>query len=120
MKNFIIILFLSIGLFSCDSKKETIPTCEFSDPLEDLAWLKEYKENLTDNYTVIYRAIYNRKVVFYSVYVNPAANTIWRITLWDCEGNTVRVFEREDKGKYDKLVSHHQVIYRYDLFERYK
>ncbi len=58
-----------------------------------------------------------RNVVFHTGYNNHVANTIWRITLWDCEGKTVRIFEREDKDKFDKLVTHRTVIYRCNTLE---
>lgn len=111
----ILILILLLTSLTCCNDDDSNPMCEFSDPIEDLEWLKEYTET-TDCYTTIYQAIYDKQIVFYSVYANPAANTVWRITLWDCEGNTVRVFERDEQDKFDFLVIKSRIIYRCELW----
>ena len=114
MKNLIIILFLFTGLISCDSKEETAPTCEFTDPLEDLAWLKEHKESLKDCdiQISIFQASYKNQTVFYSLITDPLANSVFGAALWNCEGEIVRTFDYNERDEFNELVTNTIVLYR--------
>ncbi|MBI9059051.1 MAG: hypothetical protein JEZ01_14900 [Labilibaculum sp.] len=114
MKKLIIILFIFIGLSSCNSKEETIPTCEFTEPLEDLAWLKEYKESLKDCsiQISIFQASYKKQTVFYSAVTDPLANSIFSASLWNCEGEIIITFDYNEREKFNELVTNTIVLHR--------
>ncbi|WP_461636551.1 hypothetical protein [Labilibaculum euxinus] len=116
MKQFLFLLFCFATLTCCDHEDdESFPSCEYSNPLEDLAWLKEYKETLTDCNTQIsiFQANYKKHVVFYSALTDPRVNSVFEATtLWDCEGNTVRNFRGDEYEKFNKLVTSRVVLYR--------
>ena len=114
MRKLFFILFLFIGLACCNKKDKPFSTCEFSDPLEDLAWLKEFKETLTDCdiEISIFQAIYNNDIVYYTAITDPRVNSVFGITLWNCEGDIVRIFDYDEADKFHNLVTDRTVLYR--------
>jgi len=114
MKQLLIVLLMLVGLSCCDNDEEFFPVCEFTDPLEDLAWLKEYKESLGDCQveTSIFQANYKKHIVFYSAITDPLVNSVFGITLWDCEGKIVHIFDYDEAEKFYELVSNRAVLYR--------
>ncbi len=114
MKRLFFALVVLLGLSCCDNKDETLPTCEFSDPLEDLVWLKEIKASL-NNCEIeisIFQAKYKNRVVFYKAITDPLVNAIPNTTLWNCEGKDVRTFEFHRSETFEKLVTNRIVLYR--------
>jgi hypothetical protein len=115
MKRFLFLLLCLTALISCDHEDdESIPSCEFSDPIEDLAWLKEYKETLSDCsiQISIFQANYKKHVVFYSRITDPLANSVFGVALWDCEGNIIKIFKYDQREEFNKLVTNGVVLYR--------
>ncbi|RXQ88131.1 hypothetical protein EO244_15455 [Ancylomarina salipaludis] len=114
MRKLIFILFILIGLSCCNNKDETLLTCEFSDPLEDLTWLKEYKESLKDcNIQIsIFQATYKNQTVFYSAITDPLVNSIFKVLIWDCEGKVIKVFDNDERENFSNSVTKRVVLYR--------
>jgi hypothetical protein len=115
MKQLLFVLLMLVCLNSCDDDENSFPQCEYSDPLEDLAWLKEYKETLTDCSTQIsiLQATYKKQTVFYSALTDPRVNSVFEATtLWDCEGNDVKRFGGDEYQEFGKLVTNRVVLYR--------
>jgi len=103
-------------LVSCDNKSEEpdIPNCEFSDPLEDLPWLKTLKETMVDCdlEISIFQARYKAKPVFYVAITDPAANTIFGVDLLDCNGNRVKLYKSAEHNAFYREVTNQEVLYR--------
>ncbi len=113
MKQLLFVLIIFLGLSCSDNKEETFTTCECT----DLTWLNEIKKTLTncDEYTTksIYQANYQEQTVFY-VFItnnNPAALSIWRVTLWDCEGEEIRTFQGNEQEEFYELVTDMILLY---------
>ncbi|MUP37145.1 hypothetical protein [Labilibaculum euxinus] len=116
MKQFLFLLFCFATLTYCDNKEdEPLLTCECE--CTDLTWLQKVKNTLTncDRYTnkYIYQAVYEEQTVFYVLITNndPAALTMFKITLWDCEGNIVKIFEAEEKEKFYEMVTDNILLF---------
>lgn len=114
MKQIIIILICITTFTCCDNDHDDQVNCEFSDPLEELSWLKEYKESLIDCNTQIsiFQAIYKKQIVFYSAITDPLANSIFRVVLWNCEGEAIKIFEYDKTEEFGKLVTNRTILYR--------
>ena len=122
MKQILILLVCLTSLVSCsnnnnDEVEKPVCACGFSNVLEDVEWLKEVKESLTDcdQYTTksIYKATYQEQTVIY-VYItnnNPLANTLFSVTLLDCKGEIVEIFEYNEKEEFYELVTNAEVLY---------
>jgi hypothetical protein len=113
MKQFILLLFCLTCLTCCDNE-DSIPTCEFSDPLEELSWLKEYKESLQDcqTETSIFQASYKGHVVFYTALTDPLINSAFAIGLWNCEGEIIKTYEYDEREEFHNEVSNIVLLYR--------
>jgi len=114
MKKLLYALVIAISLSSCDNKEDTIRHCDYSDPLEDLEWLKEFKETLTDCdiQISIFQASYNKQTVFFSMITDPLVNSVFGAILWNCEGDVVRSFDYDESEKFQELVTDMVVLYR--------
>ena len=116
MRQFLFLFICLTALTCCDHKDyESFPSCKYSNPLEDIAWLKEYKETLTDCsiQISIFQATYKKQTVFYSALTDPSVNSVFEATsLWDCEGNDVRNFRGDEYEEFGKLVTNKVVLYR--------
>ncbi len=100
-------------LVSCNNDKNTIPECNVENPLEELAWLKDVKNSLT-NCTVqtsIIQGKYKGKSVFYTMTSDPLANSAFHIILWDCNGNTVKEYKTGENN-----VFYNEVEFSKNLF----
>lgn len=116
MRLSILILIMLPILVSCDNNSEEpdITNCAFSDPLEDLLWLKTLKETMVacDLEISIFQAKYEGKPVFYVAITDPAANTIFGVDLLDCEGNRVILYKIGEHDAFYREVTDQKVLYR--------
>lgn len=114
MKHLLFILLMLVCLSSCDDDEKSFPQCEFTNPLEDLAWLKEYKASFKDCQveTSIFQATYKKQIVFYSTITDPLANSVFGATLQNCKGDVVRIFKYDDYDEFEDLVINRKVLYR--------
>jgi|WetSurMetagenome_2_1015567.scaffolds.fasta_scaffold05535_5 hypothetical protein len=85
-------------LYTC----REIPVCDVNDPLTELSWLAALKDELsTSDYPVAFvKAMYKKKIVFYYEYVCPSCNFVFDVTLYNCNGQVVRTYDRDDQEKF--------------------
>ena len=116
MKQFLFLLVCLTTLTCCNNDDdESLLTCECE--CTDLSWLQEIKKTLTncDQYTTksIYQAVYKEQTVFFKQITNnnPASSSVWKITLWDCEGVDIRTFQYDEQEEFYKIVTDMVVLY---------
>lgn len=99
------ILFCLLLSFACDEKNDPATACGVADPVEDLTWLAELKEDAANGslseYSYIVQAKYKGQRVFYVGSCCPFCN--WAIILYDCSGETV-AYDASDNGLTDQTV----------------
>jgi hypothetical protein len=110
MKKTSFIFLFIILFFSCEKYDNT---CDCKDPLEDLAWLKELKNSMTNcscRLSII-QATYHKQTVFYSIMNDPLCNSLGAIILWDCNGNSITSYEPPIGETLSSEVKDTKVIY---------
>jgi hypothetical protein len=93
-------------LVSCKNNENPIPECSVENPLEELEWLKEIKNSL-NNCTCqisILQGKYRESTVFYLMITDPLCNSVFQVTLWDCNGNVVKEYKSEDADVFSSEV----------------
>jgi len=88
----IVILIAFTVMFSC--KKDSDNTCNVSNPVEDLTWIKNTIDDLKSlqdggMYSYISMAKYKGETVFLLGYCNPAAN--WVTPVYNCSGDSLGI-----------------------------
>ncbi|MBN2348640.1 MAG: hypothetical protein JXJ22_07385 [Bacteroidales bacterium] len=114
MKQILYFLFFATLLFNSCSKDEiNIPECDVENPILELNWLNEVKNSFT-NCTCdisILQGEYKNKPVFFVMINDPVCNTIFEVTLWDCNGKTIKEYKPGDIDKFNNEVSNTNVLY---------
>ena len=108
---FLVIIFIS----SCVKDENACKTtCEFSDPIEELPWLKEIKNTMTNcSFEMsIFQATYDNQTVFYTVMTDPLGNGVQTITLLDCEGKVIRSIANNDIPSFHENAANIKALYR--------
>jgi hypothetical protein len=113
MKKLFIVLFVSVLIFSNCSKNENIKPEEqailgsnIENPLEELDWLKDIKDSLSNRscQSSIFQGKYQEKQVFYVMNTDPRGNSVFMVTLWDCNGNVVKKYGLGDNDLFASEV----------------
>lgn len=102
-------LICSLIAFSCEKSENSLPDCNVDNPLEELDWLKEVKNSLT-NCTCqisILEGKYKEKTVFYIMNTDPVCNSLFHVVLWDCNGNVVKEYK---PGQNDVFYSEVELV----------
>jgi hypothetical protein len=105
-KIFYFTFILGLILLSCEKNENTIPECNVNNPLEELDWLKDVKNSLT-NCTCqisILQGKYREKTVFYIMNTDPVCNSVFHVVLWDCNGDVVKEYKPGQFDTYSKEV----------------
>ncbi len=93
MKN-TIVLIVTLFFLSCTSDNEDPKTCGTNNPLEDIAWLKELKENVEMSASpakaVFTQYTYNNETVFSIDTCADCADNL--ITVYNCEKEVICMF----------------------------
>lgn len=112
-KIFLSAFFIIAFMFSCDEDKKTIPACDVDNPLEELPWLKTMTGSMTQCAieVSIFQATYSESTVFYSQITDPAANSVFQITLWDCNGNIVKDYKFGEQALFAQEVTNSSNIF---------
>ncbi|MEB2775027.1 hypothetical protein SYJ56_06900 [Algoriphagus sp. D3-2-R+10] len=94
------LLFCLLFSFACDEKEDPATACGVSDPINDLPWLLEMKESLSEggmgDLFYIMQAKYKGKRVFYQG--NCCAQCSTLLIFYDCGGNGIN-----EEISYDDL-----------------
>jgi hypothetical protein len=106
MKHIYFVVMLSLILISCEKDGDSIPECNIQDPIEELDWLKEMKNSLT-NCTCqvsIVQGTYRRKTVYYLIMNDPLCNSVFGVTILDCHGDEVKKYGVGDEMAFNREV----------------
>jgi len=115
MKHFFIILVFSILFASCSKEKDqNKQICNLADPINELPWLKEIKNSLTNCpwQTAIIQAIYDGQTVFYTVMNDPLANSVQTYTLYNCEGKVIEVIPSDKAQNFRDNITDVKNLYQ--------
>lgn len=100
---------LIILMFSCE---KSVKVCNYNNPLEDLAWLKELKNSFT-NCTcqiTIFQATYNKQTVFYYSVNDPRCDSVPQpINLFDCAGETIKSYAPTEQTFGDEVTNSKEI-----------
>lgn len=104
-------IFLAFVIFSCDDSSND--DCSVSDPLEELAWLRDYKNSISDcTCTVtIFEGKYLSRTVYFSLMNDPLCNSVFGTTLFDCHGKPIKSYGPGDFNNFTKEVRTDNEIY---------
>lgn len=84
MKALLKFAIIIVFLISCKSD-DSLPSCSFENPIEDLAWLKQKIKNLNStNETIFNQATYDNKVIFIESSCCTTCNFVSLV--YDCTG----------------------------------
>lgn len=91
MKRFFSLFVLAIVsapfvIISCEKNESNNDSCNVSDPIEELTWLKSMINDLSD-YHFIMSADYKGETVFYIPNCNPLASSI--LIFYNCDGDII-------------------------------
>ena len=112
-KFFYYILVCALFLISCEKSENSIPECKVENPMEELSWLKDVKNSIT-NCTCqisILQGKFREKTVFYVMNTDPLCNSVFHVVLWDCNGDIVKEYKPGQFDTYSKEVKSIENIY---------
>lgn len=115
MKRTFILLITILFAASCGKDKNTNKSvCDLTDPIEELSWLKEMKNTMTNCSCEmsIVQATYNNQTVFYTMMTDPLCNGVQTIILYDCEGKIVKTIANDEIPSYKAEETNMKVLYR--------
>lgn len=115
MKRICMILLAIFFIASCGKDENAgKTTCELSDPIEELPWLKEIKNSLTNCSCEIsiLQATYKNQTVFYTAMTDPLCDGVQTIILLDCEGKVIRSIPNDDIQSFHENATNIKALYR--------
>lgn len=115
MKHFLIILAFSALFAGCSKEKnQNKQICNLADPINELAWLKEIKNSLTNCpwQTAIIQANYDGQTVFYTTSNDPLANSVQSYTLYNCDGKVIEVITSDKIENFHSKVTEVKNLYQ--------
>jgi hypothetical protein len=96
MRDIFYCIFISgLILISCEKSENPNNDCNVENPLEELDWLKDVKNSLTNCACEIsiLQGKYKEKTVFYIMNTDPLCNSVFHVVLWDCKGEVVKEYK---------------------------
>jgi PBP1b-binding outer membrane lipoprotein LpoB len=115
MKHFFIILAISILFAGCSKEKDqNKQICNLADPINELPWLKEIKNSLTNCscQISIFQVTYDQQTVFYTAMNDPLCDGVQTYTLYNCEGKVVEVIPSDKIQAFQTKVTDVKNLYR--------
>ena len=115
MKLFFTLLFATLLLAGCSKDNgENKQICNLADPINELPWLKEIKNSLTNCpwQTAIIQANYDGQTVFYTASNDPLANSVQSYTLYNCDGKIIEVTQPEKLNDFLAKLSDVKILYQ--------
>lgn len=93
--------------------------CISDNPLEEVIWLKEMRDTLTDCICElsIIQGTYDNQTVFFIASTDPLCDGIDTPTLYDCHGNLLITFNMDNYQEFYQNVTRDKVLYRCDKQE---
>lgn len=121
MKKIILIVTIGLLILSCDKiDKPAKNECVLDNPIEDFAWLKAMKTNLTNcscEISII-QGTYNNQTVFFEKLTDTLCDGVDMPTLYDCTGKVVRIFTSADYQTFNNLVVCDKILYRCKTYNK--
>jgi hypothetical protein len=109
MKKASFLLLLIIMSVGCE---KTDKICGCNNPLEDISWLKELKDSMTNCSceTSIFQATYKNEPVFYQSVTDPLCNSVFNVSIINCQGYVLKTYNSGD-GLFLSELSNKKIIY---------
>jgi hypothetical protein len=112
MKKLFFILTAIVLISGCEKKDNT---CNCDDPMEDLLWMKEWRDSFTNCRCrkAIFQATYkNKETVFFEMMNDPLCDGWSNVILRDCKGNTVKVYPSVlDPERFEDLTDQKEIYF---------
>lgn len=115
MKHLFTILVFLFLIASCSKENDqNKQICNLADPLNELAWLKDLKNTLTNcscEISII-QATYKKQTVFYTAMTDMLCDGIQSYTLYSCEGKIIEVIPSDKIQLFMADVTDIKNLYR--------
>ncbi len=87
--------------------------CLSKDPVNEPGWLKTMKDSLVNCscQVSILQGTYNNQTVFFTLMNDPRCDGVFGTSLYDCDGNMVRTFGKDDYQAYEADVKIDTTLY---------
>ncbi len=107
MKVLFSFFFISVFLFSCNDKDDLKhkTSCGNSTYIEDQEWFQKTMEECSAESVCklsVHKGIYRDDTVYYTGLGGPLCDPIFHVVLLDCQGDTIREYNWEDKDAFEK------------------
>jgi hypothetical protein len=105
----IIVLTILTLIAGCENA-ESIPECSYSEPMEELTWLRNYAAESTNCTCQIslmqgtYTQPGKHETVFFKLENDPLCNSVFGAVLYNCAGETVKAYGAGDSDQFSKEV----------------
>jgi len=112
-----LVVFAAILLVSSckkDKEDDTIEDCGVENPIEELTWLKQLKDNCfaePDCKSHFYSAVFDKKTVFYTDVEGLFCQPKFSVELRDCNNGIVKSYGEGDESKFNSEVTDTNLMY---------
>lgn len=115
MKNILTVLVSLFLIAGCSKENvQDKQICTMADPLNELVWLKDLKNTLTNcscEMSII-QATYKKQTVFYTAMTDMLCDGIQSYTLYNCEGKIIEVIPSDKIQSFMADVTDVKNLYR--------
>jgi hypothetical protein len=104
------VVLIALSLISGCEAPESEPDCNYSDPIEELSWLREYAAESTNCTCQIslmqgtYSQPGKHETVFFKLMNDPRCDAVFGTVLLNCEGETVKAYSALDFDQFSAEV----------------
>lgn len=97
-----------------NEEKIASSTCDLTDPIEQLPWLKEVKNSLNNCACEmsIVQAEFESRTVFFVAMTDPLCNGVQTIVLYNCDGELVKTFSNDEYLASADKLNNRKNLYR--------
>ena len=106
-------LLVSLLMANCSDEKDCSNACNCDNPLKKFTWLQDLKNTITDGVCEVslLQGTYNGQTIFYIQMTDPFCEAIDTPTLYNCDGELVRIFTFEDHQDFYTEVTMTKTLY---------
>lgn len=114
MKLLATIVITLLLFISCSKENDQKQICSLADPINELPWLKEIKNSLTNCSceVSIIQATYKEQTIFYTAMTDLLCDGIETYTLYNCEGKVIEVIPFNEIVNFNKKITNVKNLYR--------
>lgn len=107
----LMVLLTMVSIFMACENTESVPDCNYADPLKELSWLREYAAESADCSCQIslmqgvYSSPGKQETVFFKLVNDPLCDVVFGTVLFSCEGETIKAYGVNDMEQFNSEVT---------------